>query len=226
MAIGVVGRAPVDADDVGAELQRQFRRARADAGRDAGDDDGLAVEHGRSPRCASVSYDRPDFVASGRRRASRRPSIFSQRPTGSSRRPKPLVDPAPEALGQEQREQQRGGAEADQIPDAGRAEPGLDRKEQHGAEDRPLERAEAADQHHEDHIGGPLHAEIGLRLEGDGGGEPERAGQRDAEGGEDEDDPLGAHHPHADGGRGLLVVADRLDRGAERRAQQARTECR
>ena len=131
-----------------------------------------------------------------------------------------VLDPAPEAARQEQREHQRRRAEADEIPDAGGAEPRLDREEDHGAEDRALERAEAADQRHEDHVGGPLQAEIGLRLEGDGGREPQRAGQRRAERGEHEDDPLGARDAHADRLGGLLVVADRLDRRAERAAQQ------
>ena len=40
----------------------------------------------------------------------------------------------------------------------------------------PSKVPDAADEHHEDHVGGPLHGEVGLGLEGDGGGQPQRAG--------------------------------------------------
>ena len=106
------------------------------------------------------------------------------------------------------------------VPDAVLAELVLQDEEQHRSEDRPLERAEAADQRHQDHVGGPLHAEIGLRLEGDRGREPEHAGQRAAERRQDEHGPLGGENLDAERGRRLLVVADRLHRGAERAAQQ------
>ena len=100
------------------------------------------------------------------------------------------------------------------------AEPGLDQEEDQRAEDGALEAADAADQHHEDHVGGPLHAEIGLGLEGHRGGQPQRAGHADAEGGEHEQQPLGADDAHADRGGGVLIVADRLDGGADAAAQQ------
>ena len=147
------------------------------------------------------------------------------RPAAAADRQRAL-DGAPQAARQQQREDQRRRAEPDQVPDAGRAEPRLDQEEDDGAEDRAFEAADAADQHHEDHVGGPLHAEIGLGLEGHGGGQPQRAGHADAEGGEHEQQPLGRDDAHADRGGGVLVVADRLDGGAGAAAQQRRTGCR
>src|SRR5579872_4990526 len=104
---------------------------------------------------------------------------------------KSLLQQSPKSLRQEQRKQQRRRAEPDEVPDARRTEKRLDQEEQHRPEDRPFEGAEAADQDHEDHIGGPLHAEIGLRLESQEAREPERAGHGGAGGGKDEEDAFG-----------------------------------
>src|SRR5271166_5914235 len=66
-----------------------------------------------------------------------------------------VLDPAPEAAREKQRENECRRPESDQIPDAHVAEPGFDGEEYDGAENRPLEGPQAAHQGHEDHVGRP-----------------------------------------------------------------------
>ena len=96
-----------------------------------------------------------------------------------------------------------------------RAELVLDDEEDDRAEDRPLERAEPADQHHEDHVRRPLHAEDRVRLDSvmfvasqsaPATPQPER--------GEHEDDALAPEDADAERRGRVLVVADRLQRRA------------
>src|SRR5205823_14356368 len=82
-------------------------------------------------------------------------SIADQQQT----QPEALLDGAPQAAGQDEREKGSGRAEADQVPRSALREGGLYREQEDRAQDGALERAQPADQHHEDHVGGPLHAE-------------------------------------------------------------------
>ena len=142
-------RVDVDADNVGAEREREFADPRADAGRDSGDDDGLAKQHlSLLPHLRRRQFLRIRL----RVRRSLPAKAVSDRQQPERRR---VLDPAPQAAREKQGENERRRAEADQIPDAHIAEPGLDREEDDGAEDRALERSEAADQRHEDHVGRP-----------------------------------------------------------------------
>src|SRR3984957_14973601 len=71
-------------------------------------------------------------------------------------RPKPqgraVFDPTPDTAREEKREYERGRAEADKIPDAHVAEPGLDREENNGAENCSLEGPQSPNQRHENHV--------------------------------------------------------------------------
>src|SRR6185437_10131237 len=110
----------------------------------------------------------PVFLAADR---SGVPTIRARETEAVSDRQKPqrrvVLDPAPNTAREEQRKNQRGRAEADKIPDAHVAEPGLDGEENNGAENRALESPQPPDQRHENHVGGPQGAEISLRLKGE-----------------------------------------------------------
>src|ERR1700733_328609 len=122
-----------------------------------------------------------------------------------------ILDPAPDAAREEKRKNKRGRAEADEIPDAHVAKPGLDGEEDDGAENRALERPQSPNQRHEDHVGRPERTEISLRLKGERGGHPQCSRQGCAKSGEREHKPLGAHDSDANRFRRLLIVADGLD---------------
>ena len=62
---------------------------------------------------------------------------------------------APEAVRQKESEEKRCRAKSDQIPDAASAEERLDQKEDHGAENRPFECPQTADEGHENQGGPP-----------------------------------------------------------------------
>ena len=57
----------------------------------------------------------------------------------------PIFDPAPDTAGEEKRENQCGRTEADKIPDAHVAKPGLDGEEDDRAEDRALKGSQSPD---------------------------------------------------------------------------------
>src|ERR1044071_5139091 len=135
-----------------------------------------------------------------------------------------LLEPAPQAAGQEEGEADRGDAEADEVPGAAVGEPVLDGEEGDGADQRALEAAEAADEDHEDHVGGPLDAEDRLGLDEEGVGEGEGASGAAAERGEDEQQALLGVDADAERRSGGLVVADRLDRGAGGAAEESEEE--
>src|ERR1044072_7565170 len=67
---------------------------------------------------------------------------------GQQTQPKSLLDGAPQAARQDEGEQGRGGSEAHQVPGSALREGGLDREQEDRADDRALERPEAADQDH------------------------------------------------------------------------------
>src|ERR1044071_5005137 len=135
-----------------------------------------------------------------------------------------LLEPAPQAAGHEEGEDDRGDAEADEVPGAAVGEPVLDGEEGDGADQRALEGAEAADEDHEDHVGGPLDAEDRLRLDEEGVGADEPPRGAAAERGEDEEEELAGVDADAERRGGVLVVADRLERGAGGRAQDEEHE--
>jgi len=126
----------------------------------------------------------------------------------------------PYALGQKQRKQHGNGAQADEVEHALPAPHGLYRKEKQRAEDGAFHGAYPPHQHHEDHVGRPLHAEIGLGLKADGRGEPQAAGQGAAKRRQHEHQPLDGDHAHAERDGCHLVVTNRLRGRAHLAAQK------
>ena len=96
-------------------------------------------------------------------------------------------------------------------------------EEEEGAEKRAEEGAHAAEQRHHEHVGG---VEVVQRLDRHDGevDRVERAGQSREQAGQDEDKPAHARHVVAAGARPPLVLAQRLDDGAERRVEDAREQ--
>jgi hypothetical protein len=71
----------------------------------------------------------------------------------------PDAEAAPEAAAGEQGHRDRDEAQDDQVPGVVVLERLLEQHVHDRADDRPLDRAEAADDHRERHLGRPLHAE-------------------------------------------------------------------
>ncbi len=157
-------------------------------------------------------------------RRGRLAAATGSRPAAADRQP--LLDQTPQPLGQQQREGDRGGAQADQIPGALIGEPVLDREEDRGPDERSLEGAQAADQHHEDHVRRPLHAEdaepcgwtnrVLASVSAPAAPQPKEA--------QHEQRRLLRVTRTPTGRGGLLVVADGLQRGAVPAAQQGEEE--
>src|SRR6185437_11241819 len=83
----------------------------------------------------------PSFGRVGRTQQRRRRRIFRATETQAvtdrqQLKMQAVFHDAPDAARQEQREEKGGAAKSDQVPDPGRPEPGLDQKEDHGADDR------------------------------------------------------------------------------------------
>ena len=130
------------------------------------------------------------------------------------------VDGVPQPLGHEEGEDDGDRTEADEVPRALVGELVLDREEDDGAEDRALEGAEAADEHHEDHVGGVLHAEDRLGLDEQRVREDQRPGRAAAEAGQHEEHEPQRSHANAERRRRLLVVAQGLQCRAGLAAEQ------
>ena len=73
-------------------------------------------------------------------------------PGGQQADVQPVVDQAPKTARQKECESDCDQPQADQVPRAQIGELVLDHEEQDRSDDRPLERAEPTDQHHEDQI--------------------------------------------------------------------------
>ncbi len=131
-----------------------------------------------------------------------------------------LLHCTPDAFGQEQRKQHGNGAQADEVEHALPAPQRLYRKEKQRAEDGAFHGADATHQHHEDHVGRPLHAEIGLGLKADRCSQPQAARDCAAKGRQHKHQPLDGHHAHAERYGGGLVVADGLRGRADLAAQE------
>ena len=118
---------------------------------------------------------------------------------------------APEAARQKESEEKRCRAKSDQIPDAASAEERLDQKEDHGAENRPFECPQTADEGHENHVSRPLNAKVCFGLEANQATKPQRTGRRTAEGGQNENKAFVLQHAHAQRSGGFFVVANGLN---------------
>ena len=136
----------------------------------------------------------------------------------------PVVDQAPQTARQEECESDGDQTEADQVPGAQIGELVLDHEEQDRSDDRPFERAESTDQHHEDQVGRPLHAEDRLRLNEKGVGQGQRSGGAATEAGQRKQDKLQPPDPDSQGSCGFFVVANGLERNAGAVAKQQEEE--
>ncbi len=213
-------RADVEADHVGAELSRRAAAVRAPMP----DDTPVTtiVFPNSMARPGSFRWLSPlgDGCLRSDRRPPRRAGSSRRYPTGRKLTPPRLSTSPQRPRGRKRANDERRGAEADEVPDACRAEPSLNGEENDGAQDGAFERPEASHENHENHVGCPLNAEVRLRLERDRGCDPERAGQTGTGGSQHEDCSLDLRDLHADRSRSLLVVADRLDRRASATAEQ------
>ena len=131
----------------------------------------------------------------------------------------PVGDQAPQPAPREDGNGHGDQAEDDQVPGPVRGQGLLEDEEQDGAEDRPLDRADAADDGHEDHLRRPLHAERRRGLHVQLADDDQRAGRAAADRGHHEHEAPGAGDPHADAARADLVVAHGGEYQAEPAAQ-------
>src|SRR5437899_6368221 len=76
-----------------------------------------------------------------------------------------LLHSAPNTAGQDEGEKSCCRSKTDQIPGTTLSECGLDGEQKDRAQDGTFERTQAADQDHEDHVRGPLHAEDRTRFD-------------------------------------------------------------
>src|ERR1700683_3758803 len=167
-----------------------------------------------APDC-SISGDTLTGIVTARRRPWHPHPIAD----GKKQHVESILDITPDTARKKQREEQGGEAEDDEVPYTCGSEPKLDKKEDYGAEDRPLEAADAAAPHHEYHGGTPLNAEETARLKRGKSGQPKPAGKRATDSGSDKNNALGGRYSNSDRCGGLFVVPDGLNRRAEPASQ-------
>src|SRR6185437_5405266 len=170
-----------------------------------------------------------DELRSDRRRRALAPPGLAWRPQVIPDREEPDVEAVdhrpPQPAPRENRDRDGHDAEDDQVPDVVVLQRLLQHHVDNRPKDRPLDGANAADDHLERHRGGPLHAEHAAATAGPrvhpellDGEHP--AGRAAARGGSDEDTQPRQADPDAGGLRRPLVVADRGEHEADLRPQQ------